>query len=71
MHSKLIGVDVVKRHDEAIGIWRLEGAMGPSPELCVVECPFTCDKMSETTMLYMVCAPKLTSKQTHCTLSAV
>jgi hypothetical protein len=26
-------------------------SMGPCPELGVAECPFTCDKMSETTAL--------------------
>ena len=34
----LSGTDVVKRHDEAIGSWRSEGAMGPCPELGVVKC---------------------------------
>jgi hypothetical protein len=67
----LSGTDVVKRHDEAIGSWRSEGAMGPCPELGVVKCTFTCDKMSETTAPYMACVPKLTRKHTHCTLSAV
>jgi hypothetical protein len=69
--ARLIGADVVKRHDEAIGSWCSEGALGPCPELGVVECPFTCDKMSETSAQYMACVPKLTRKHTHCTLSAV